>query len=63
MFRKFEAMGSSFLSLFVPSVQADAACGPWHWKPFTSCYECGGGPCEGWCASGCGCDHSKTQCQ
>ncbi|MFD0885680.1 hypothetical protein ACFQ08_14085 [Streptosporangium algeriense] len=62
MHRKIEAIGNNLLSLFVPKVDADA-CGTWGWKYFSSCYECGGDGCWAWCASGCGCDHSRSQCQ
>ncbi|MEU1732580.1 hypothetical protein [Streptosporangium sp. NPDC020145] len=62
-------MGSSLLGMFVPRVEASAACGPVVIKSYSSCWECkdifGCGwnaPCDAYCQSGCGCDVRTCYC-
>ncbi|MEV7796274.1 hypothetical protein [Streptomyces sp. NPDC087512] len=55
MFKLLESAGGSLLERLVPKVDAFAqGCDYW-WKSFDSCWQCGGGPCVAYCATGCGC--------
>lgn len=67
MYRRLEAVGVRFLERFVPSVEAEAACGTPYRKQWSSCWQCER-PCGRWapcvaeCRSGCGCQVLACDC-
>jgi hypothetical protein len=60
VYAKLEAMGSRLLAMFVPSVEAEAACGPRYPDTWTNCWQCEP-DCGYWaaclavCRQNCGC--------
>ncbi|GAA1533113.1 hypothetical protein GCM10009678_14350 [Actinomadura kijaniata] len=67
MYRKLEALGNAFLGLFVPTLDAAAACGPLKSKYFSSCWQCEPqcgywSPCHAVCRDGCGCTVNPRNC-
>lgn len=67
MRKVLETLGSGLLSLFVPRVDADAACGPRKVVNYTSCWQCEDScgywaPCTAVCRDGCGCQVTRCHC-
>ncbi|MET7704646.1 hypothetical protein [Micromonospora sp. NPDC005413] len=67
MYRKLEAAGSRFLALFVPTVEAEAACGPQKVVNYSSCWQCEApcgyyARCRAICRDGCGCQVTTCYC-
>lgn len=67
MYRNLEALGSRLLNLFVPRLDAEAACGSPQNVAYPSCWQCDiecgyWAPCIAVCRSGCGCQVLSNGC-
>jgi hypothetical protein len=60
MYRMVERAGSRLLGLFLPRIEASAASAACGRKYFSSCWQCGYGPCDAYCCPLDGC--SSVRC-